>query len=135
MELPTYIAYRMFCDIHAIPSHYNLPFEKVFRELTDFASAYTEQYDAKLFHQIPGNKTSIDELLNDTEEIFGGITKELGTTDTVLAVKTLFIASYYLMTKYKNNTKLCGHISFWFDVVTHKSNGWRELTAKQQLIA
>ena len=131
MELPTYIAYRMFCDVHGIPSHYNLQFEKVFRELTDFASAYTEQYNAKLFHQIPGNRTSIDELLNDTKEIFGGITKELGTTDTVLAIKTLFIASYYLMTKYKDNTKLCGHISFWFDVVTHKSNGWRDIMTQQ----
>ena len=118
----------MFCDIHAIPSHYNLPFEKVFRELTDFASAYTEQYNAKLFYQIPGDKTSIDELLTVTKEIFGGITKELGTIDTVLAIKTLFIASYYLMIKYKGNARLSGHISFWFDVVTHKSKGWRELT-------
>ena len=128
MDLSTYTAYRMYCDVNAIPSRYNFEFEKVFRELTDFAEAYTRQYAAALFHKIPGHRTSIDDLLNDTKEIFGGITKELNTVHSALAIKSLFIASYYLMTKYKENAKHCGHISFWFDIFTHKSRGWTELT-------
>ena len=127
MDLPSYIAYRMYCDVNMIPTRYNIAFEKVFRELTDFALAYTEQYAARMFHKIPENRTSIDELLTDTKDIFTGITKELGTVDSVLAIRSLFIPSYYLMIKYKKDPQMCGHVSFWFDVFTHKSKGWEKM--------
>ena len=127
MDLPGYIAYRMYCDVNAIPSRHNSAFEKVFEELIDFAFEYTTQYAARIFHKIPGNRTTIEELLTDTREIFAAITTQLGTVDSVLAIQTLFITSYYLMIKYRMDPRKCGHISFWFDVFTNKSKGWDKL--------
>ena len=124
MDLPGYIAHRMYCDINAIPTRHNVVFEKVFEDLIDFAYEYTIQYVAEIFHRIPGNRASIEEVLTDISEIFAGITEQLGTVDSVLAIQTLFIASYYLMVKYRMDPQKCGHISFWFDVFTNKSKGW-----------
>lgn len=124
MDLPSYIAYRMYCDVNAIPTRPNILFEKVFRELTDFTLAFTKQNADDMFHKINGSRTSIEGLLTDIKEIFAGITKELGTIETTLAIRTLFVASYFLTTKYKRDPQLCGHVVFWFDVFTHKSKGW-----------
>ena len=95
----------MYCDVNAIPSRYSVAFEKVFRELTDFSLAYTKRYAVRMFHKIPGNRTStINELLIDTnsKDIFTGIVNKLKTVDSVLAIQIIFIASYYLMIKYKS---------------------------------
>ena len=127
MDLPGYIAYRMYCDINAIPIRQNSVFDKVFEDLIDFAHNYTTQYAARIFYTIPGNRTSIEELLTDTKDIFKGITQQLGTVDSVLAIRTLFITSYYLMVKYREDPRKCGHISFWFDVFTNKSKGWDKM--------
>ena len=103
MDLPSYVAYRMYCDVNAIPSRYSVAFEKVFRELTDFFLAYTKRYAVRMFHKIPGNRTStINELLIDNKNIFTGIVNKLKTVDSVLAIQIIFIASYYLMIKYKS---------------------------------
>ena len=130
MDLPGYIAYRMYCDVNDIPTRHNCVFEKVFEELIDFAYSYTTQYAARIFHKIPGNRTTIDELLTDIREIFAAITKQLGTVDSVLAIQTLFITSYYLMVKYRTDPRMCGHISFWFDVFTYKSKGWDKMSRR-----
>lgn len=127
MDLSGYIAYRMYCDVNAIPTRHNFMFEKVFEDLIDFAFEYTTQYEARIFHKIPGKRTSIEDLLTDTKEIFAGITEQLGTVDSVLAIKTLFITSYYLMVKYRKDPQKCGHISFWFDVFTNTSKGWDKM--------
>ena len=127
MDLPGYIAFRMYCDVNAIPIRQNSEFEKVFEDLIEFANDYTTQYAARIFYKIPGNRTSIEELLTDTKEIFEGVTKQLNTVDSILAIRTLFITAYYLMMKYRSDPRKCGHISFWFDIFTNKSKGWDKM--------
>ena len=127
MDLPSYVAYRMYCDINEIPIRHHKTFEEVFQLLSRFMSAYTTQYGSQMFPKIPGNRTTIDEALMDTTEIFKGILTTLGSVDNPLVIKTLFVASYYMMVKYKSTPVLCGNISFWFDTLSHNSEGWNIL--------
>ena len=127
MDLPSYVAYRMYCDINEIPIRHHKTYEGVFQLLGNFTSAYTRQYGSHMFPKIPGNRTSIDEVLMDTTEIFKGILTTLGSVDNPLVIKTLFVASYYMMVKYKSAPSICGNISFWFDTLSHKSKGWNIL--------
>lgn len=127
MELSHYIAFRAYCEVHSFPCRpLNHHYENIFNKLMDFMNLYTIKNNGQIFSRIRGGRTSEDELLIDVLTLFRAIIKELHG-ESVLTVRTLFVATYYMMIKYKDNRQLSGYIAFWLDAFAYKFSGWREL--------
>lgn len=101
-------------------------YEPVFDDLLDFVSSFVQSPGAlEVCNNIHENEESLDQLLENTKDIFGGVISELGTINSPLAVRSLFVATYILMIKNKKDVRKCAFLAFWFDVFTYRSTGWQ----------
>lgn len=124
----SYIANRIFCHVVDIPVRPHQLYEGVFFELMDYVEAFVRtQGGSEVCQQIPGNATSLDDLLIDVKEIYEGVITELGSIHSTLAVRALFVATFMLMKRYEDDTRKCAHLAFWFDVFAYRSRGWHGL--------
>ena len=130
-DLCSYVSNRLLCYITCIPTRPNQVFERVFDDLIDFADMLLLGKDSQeVYRSIPEGRVSSDDLLNDVKETFSGVVNELGTIDSALAVRTLFVTTYIFMMKYRNDYKKCALFAFWLDVFSYRSSGWQRLMAE-----
>ena len=125
MSLASYVARRLLydiCDI-ATPVH-STHYENVYNELFYFMYRYTQYCGREIIPNLPIQRESFSELNNDMLDLYEGIFSASDDINSRLTLNSLFVMTYYMMVKYRDDPVLCSYITFQFEVTTERLGGW-----------
>ena len=127
MEISKYVARRMLQEVCGITTNKDYRFEYGYNKLMDYLDDYTEFVGDKLFRAIPKRKENRFAALKDIVEIHKGILERLDDYHAMRTLQVLFVATFHMMSVYKDNPIIAGHIACRFELISHQSKSWNVL--------
>ena len=125
MSIAKYIAQRMFndcCEIVREPQRLEEENELIYEQLTRWFDVYTIRYGHTVIRQLPRPVNDIDEMIWCVSMVYDGILSV--NRDSLNTIRSMFAASYYMISSYKSNTYFASLISLYFEEITCNMGSW-----------
>lgn len=122
-----YIARRMFADCFGTFDEMRLEEEGevVYKQLSSWFDVYTARYGHVITSQLPKPTADINAMMQRVSGVYDGI---LSTNkDSLNTIRSMFAASYYMMSSYRSDRNFARLISQYFEEITHDMTSWRLL--------
>ena len=128
MELSKYnVARRMLQEVCGIPVNKDARFEEGYNKLLDYLDDYTEFAGDKLLRALPKRKETRFAAVIDLVKIYQEILEHLDDYHAMRTLQVLFVATFCMMSVYKDNPIIAGHIACRFELISHQSTSWNVL--------
>ncbi len=127
MNYSGYVARRMLYDVCGILTPINRKYERGYDTLRLFVERFVFHFGSYMIPKLPRTKNALIDQRNDLMGLYIGIFERFDDPHSLIALKSLFVASYLMMETYKDSPAYCSNISFYFEVLTQRLGGWNVL--------
>lgn len=132
MSPANYISSRLLEEVCAIPVNRDPRFEAGFHKLMDYLDEYTEFIGNRLSDVLLPRGNNRFAAISSADRIYRDILEFMNDYHSPVTLRTLFVATYYMMYVHRDNPVIAGHITRRFELVSAKSRAWGDLIEERR---